>query len=219
MTIITIAAMKGGVGKSLLTGNLSVLAATPPNDHDDDDHPDHGGVAVIDMDPQGTLTAWRNSRAAHYPAIVQTRSSTLSLTVGRLREEGFHTVFIDTPPGHGDIVVQTMLAADLVVIPIKAGELDLLATLDTIAIAQRLGRPYLVLPNDATFRSIAMGQTIRTLNEAGIPTLAAVHHRVDAILAQGRTANERRPRSRAAAELATVWQQIKSELTTISRRR
>ena len=217
MTVITLAARKGGVGKTLLTASLSVLAAMTSND--DDDRPDHGGVAVIDMDPQGTLTAWRNSRAAPYPAIVQTRSAVLSLTAGRLREEGFHTVFVDAPPGHGDIVVQTMLAADLVVIPVKAGELDLLATMDTIAIAQRLGRPYLVLPNDATFRSIAMGQTIRTLNEASIPTMDAVHHRVDAILARGCTATERSPRSRAAVELATAWHQIKSELTTIPRRR
>ena len=219
MTVITLAARKGGVGKTLLTASLSVLAAMTSNDDDDDDRPDHGGVAVIDMDPQGTLTAWRNSRAAPYPAIVQSRSAVLSLTVGHLREDGFHTVFVDAPPGHGDMVVQAMRAADLVVIPVKAGELDLLATMDTIAIAQRLGRPYLVLPNDATFRSIAMGQTIRTLTEASIPTMAAVHHRVDAILTRGRTANERSPRSRAAAELATAWHQIKSELTTIHRRR
>jgi chromosome partitioning protein len=219
MTVITIAARKGGVGKTLLTASLSVLAAMTSEDPGDEDLPDHRGVAIIDMDPQGTLTAWRNSREAPYPAIVQARSAVLSLTARSLRDDRFHTVFIDSPPGHGDLVVQTMLAADLVLIPVKAGELDLQATMDTIAIAQRLGRPYLVLPNDATFRSIAMGQTIRALNEASIPTVAAVHHRVDAILARGGTATERSPRSRAAAELATAWDQIRSEMRIIPRRR
>jgi chromosome partitioning protein len=56
MQTIVIASQKGGSGKTTLTRNLAVALG--------DD------VAVIDTDPQGSLTAWWNRRDAETPALI-----------------------------------------------------------------------------------------------------------------------------------------------------
>jgi chromosome partitioning protein len=125
-----------------------------------------------------------------------------------LQAAGIGTVLIDTPPGHGDIVVAAMRAADLVVVPVKPGEHDLDAALATVAIADSLGRPVVLVPSDATFRSIAMGRTITTLREAGLLTTSPVHHRVNIMLGSGRTVIEQAPASKGAAEIQMAWRTV-----------
>ena len=215
MHVITLAARKGGVGKTLMTASLSVLASMHSMSRDEADPPDHQGVAVIDLDPQGSLTAWINQRAAPFPAMVQMNPSRLMDGLSEMKTQGFQMVVIDTPPGHGDLVVAAMAAADLVVIPVKPGDLDLEAAMNTLAIADSLHHPYALLPNDATYRSRAMGQTIRQITEMGLPMLPVLHHRVDAALSGGQTALERAPTSRASAELRSVMAAINARLQSI----
>ena len=215
MHVITLAARKGGVGKTFLTASLSVLTAMQTMTVGSADPPDHHGVAVIDLDPQGSLTAWINQRPASFPAMVRMEPSRLMDGLAELKVLGFQTVLIDTPPGHGDFVVAAMAVADLVVIPVKPGDLDLEAALNTLAIAESLQRPYVLLPNDATFRSRAMGLTIRQITEMGLTMVPPIHHRVDAALSGGRTALERAPTSRASVELRAVMAAINAMLHNI----
>ena len=60
MKTILIAAQKGGAGKTTLARNLSVAAA-------------HDGLKVLclDLDPQGSLRAWWESREADTPAMLE----------------------------------------------------------------------------------------------------------------------------------------------------
>jgi len=208
MPTITLAARKGGVGKTTLTATLAILAAINTMTEGNAATPDHRGVAVLDLDPQGSLTAWINQRPAPYPAMVQIAPTRLIEGLAALSPQGFHTVLIDTPPGHGDIVVAAMAAADLVLVPVKPGELDFEAAMKTVVIAASLARPYALAPNDATFRSRAMGQTIRQIRDLDLPVLPVLHHRVDAALVGGQTAVERAPNSRASAELRELWAAI-----------
>ena len=59
MKTIVIAAQKGGAGKTTLARNLSVAAS-------------HDGrtVLCLDLDPQGSLRAWWESREADTPAML-----------------------------------------------------------------------------------------------------------------------------------------------------
>jgi len=202
MDVIVLAARKGGVGKTLMTASLAVLAERTSRAEQT------GGVAIIDFDPQGCLTNWQNSRDLQGPYMTETTPTRLGVTLEQLALVGTRYVFIDTPPGHSDIVTTAMRAASLIVIPVKPSELDLAATLRTATAAERLGLPYVLLPNDATYRSRAMGQSIRLLRDAGMPLLSAVHHRVDLMLGRGRTASEAAPRSRGAQELDQVWSEM-----------
>ena len=62
MQVLTIASRKGGSGKTTLAGHLAVAAMQAGD----------GPVALIDTDPQGSLSDWWNTRAAATPRFVQT---------------------------------------------------------------------------------------------------------------------------------------------------
>ncbi len=209
MNVITLAARKGGVGKTLLAASLAVTAALEAITHAGAaPRPDHGGVAVIDLDPQGSLTAWRNARPHPYPKIVEARPAVLRACLADLQEAGFRHAFVDTPPGHGDIVAAAIAVSDLTLVPVKPGELDLEAALTTLPIARAKRRPYALIPNDGTYRSRAMGRTITTLRERQLPVLPTVHHRVGHMLVNGLSAADATPSSKAAAEIRQLWRAV-----------
>jgi hypothetical protein len=57
MHVLVLASPKGGSGKTTLSGHLAVEA----------DQANIGPVALIDTDPQGSLSHWWNARAASSP--------------------------------------------------------------------------------------------------------------------------------------------------------
>jgi len=85
MRIITVANLKGGCGKTTLTRNLAVACGDQ--------------AAIIDLDPQGTLSDWLEARSADYPTLIQgITPATLHSALPRI-SEGFKYLFVDTPPG------------------------------------------------------------------------------------------------------------------------
>ena len=59
MHIIAVASQKGGSGKTTLAGHLAVQA----------DRSGFGTVALVDTDPQGSLSEWWNARTAETPLL------------------------------------------------------------------------------------------------------------------------------------------------------
>jgi len=111
--IILITHQKGGVGKSTLAYNL---AQNISND---------AKVALIDIDPQGSLIQLKE--------IVKSFDIlTLQDNFESLRDLDYDFIFIDTPPYLSNHLSQLIKMADLILIPTKAGILDLLAIDSTI---------------------------------------------------------------------------------------
>ena len=59
MKVIAVTSQKGGTGKTTLSGHLAVQA----------ERAGHGPIALVDTDPQGSLTQWWNARKADTPAL------------------------------------------------------------------------------------------------------------------------------------------------------
>ncbi len=209
MKVVTIAARKGGAGKTLLTASFAVLACQDCTERKPEgDDARTASVAMIDLDPQGCLTDWRNGRSLPGPALIAVAPRYLPKRLAELEARGVEYVFIDTPPGQTEYRALGMAFAHLVVIPTRPAELDLSATIKTAVLAERSGARYAVLPNAANFRSRAMGETIRMLRDAGLSPLPPIHNRVGLALSSGRTLSENDPTSRGAAELAATWAAI-----------
>ena len=89
MHIIVLASQKGGSGKSTLTVGIAIAAAG-----------DGHRVAIIDTDPQGTVSNWGRRRTAPEPYIHRLGSDIeLERPLLAFRQTGFTLAIIDTPAG------------------------------------------------------------------------------------------------------------------------
>lgn len=109
---------KGGVGKSTLTFNLASNLRASAN------------VCIVDMDSQGSLLNIRE--LAEVPIFSATE-------LNDVLNSNYDFVFIDTPPYLSDYLSELCEIADVIVIPTKAGILDLLAIKSTIQIVKDSG--------------------------------------------------------------------------------
>ncbi|OWW25364.1 conjugal transfer protein TraA [Zobellia sp. OII3] len=117
--IILITHQKGGVGKSTLTFNLAQNLS------------EHSKVAILDMDIQGSLAQISN--------MVESFEITTNQNILTENLE-LDFVFVDTPPYLSKQLKSLLQAADLILIPTKAGILDLLAIDSTISLIAEQGK-------------------------------------------------------------------------------
>ncbi len=114
--IVLITHQKGGVGKSTITYNLAVNLK------------DNATVCIVDMDVQGSLMNINElSQVPIFPAE----------KLKDLQKSNYDFIFIDTPPYLNDRIEELCILADVIVIPTKAGVLDLLAIKSTIDIVKQ----------------------------------------------------------------------------------
>ena len=99
MRVLAVASQKGGSGKTTLSGHIAVQAQLAGE----------GPVAIMDMDPQGSLADWWNEREASVPVFAQSTVSRLHHDLEQLRSQGFKLVIIDTPPAI-TIAIQSVIA-------------------------------------------------------------------------------------------------------------
>lgn len=129
MKVITVANRKGGSGKSTCVSNLVVQASF-----------EETKCAVIDMDPQKTLTNWWLLKET-YPEnidMIETPSATkLPDIIGKLKKAEYEFCFIDTPGYEDSNALESIKIADVVVFPCKPLGVDLDAGSRTIAFCKQ----------------------------------------------------------------------------------
>src|SRR5262249_44323058 len=103
---------------------------------------------VIDEDPQGSLTLWNALRQTTALPIKRVKRE-LADVLKKAKRRDMDWVFIDTPANVSSSVVDAIRAARLVIIPCRAGLLDIDAVQETIDFSRRLGTPYAVVLNGA----------------------------------------------------------------------
>lgn len=140
--VITIAQQKGGAGKTTVAAHLAVAWAQSPKRK----------VAIVDIDPQGSLTQWYRVRA-DVLGENNTNLTFAAISGWRVRSEIDrlkHThdlIVIDSPP-HTDAEARTAIrAADLVIIPLQPSPMDVWASGATIQICKQEGVPVKMVLN------------------------------------------------------------------------
>ena len=116
--IILITHQKGGVGKSTLTFNLAQNIAA------------NSRVAVLDFDLQGSLSQLEELVTDFKIIPYQDKLESIS-------ELQYDFIFIDTPPYLSNHLAKLISISDLIILPTKAGILDLLAIKSTLAIIEQ----------------------------------------------------------------------------------
>jgi chromosome partitioning protein len=209
MHVLVLASQKGGSGKTTLSGHLAVEA----------DQAHIGPVALIDTDPQGSLSHWWNVRAADSPHFAKIGLLDLGRALEELRNSGIKLAVIDTPPAITDAISQVVAHADLVVIPTRPSPHDLRAVGATVDIAERHGKPLIFVLNGATARARITGEAAVALSQHGTVAPITLHHRVDfaASMVDGRTVGEVVAKSQSATEVRDLWLYIQDKLSRLTR--
>ena len=205
--VITVAQQKGGAGKTMLAANLAAAWARTYR------------VALLDIDPQRSLTRWHSLRAgtaATRIALSDVSGWRLSAELDRLQRE-HEVVVIDTPPQIDTDSRRAIRAAGLVLVPVQPSAPDLWAAEGTLTLAHQEKRPAALLLNRAPTMARAL-QASRAAVEAAGHTLLPAHlaNRIGyaQAFATGLGVIEAAPRSAAAAEMTALVAAIEALLAS-----
>ena len=205
MQVITIAQQKGGAGKTTLAAHLAVALSQKGNK-----------VAVVDIDPQGSLTDWHKEREKRFGEdFTGLHFSTLSgwrvgSEITRLKSEVDY-VIVDSPP-HTQTEAKTAIReADLVLIPVQPSPADVWATEATVSLAAREGVPAFLILNRVTHQSVLAKKFAKKLKNL-LNTQLGNRVAFAASLMEGRTVTETAPKSPAADEIKQFTAEVQKLL-------
>ena len=202
MRTLTLVTQKGGVGKTTLAASLAVAAAQAGEK-----------VVALDLDPQGSLGAWGDTRTADAPAVdprPPPRPDPPPPLLPAPQAEGYTVALHDTAGVSSTGGNLAMQAADLALVPARPSRLDLQATMPTIETLMRLGmrdRFAFALNQCPPGRSSRATEAASGLSMFGVlaePPLAQRADHQDAIAA-GQGVTEFAPDGKAAEEIRALW--------------
>ncbi len=201
--VIAVAQQKGGAGKTTLAAQLAVTWA------------ENYRVALMDIDPQSSLTAWhalrtenpRNPTAIHLSDVSGWRVGT---ELDKLKNS-FDIVLIDCPPHAETETKNAMRASTLVVIPVQPSPMDLWATAPTATFAQEQGTDVRLILNRVPPRSRLVDTVQGLLKQKGLSmTRNVLGNRVAfaASMMEGLGVTESEPSSQAASEIRALAKEL-----------
>lgn len=207
--VIGIFAQKGGVGKTHLGTNWAVEA----------ERAGVRGVAVLDLDHQGTAASWSRRRQDYQsrdtPIMLRATADQVGDVLEACRREGVDLLFVDTNPSVEGPVTATAAVADLAVIPSGPSIADMESIGPTVAIVRNSRLPGCIVVNQGRPGSPINAEAASTLEGYGLPVCPTLIMRRAAIMdafVDGRVARELDPRGKAADEIATSWRWIAAQL-------
>jgi chromosome partitioning protein len=211
MRVLSIVSTKGGVGKTTLTSALAVRAAKESQ-----------RVAMVDLDPQGSLAAWWKRRGGSGNPKILADADTAIDAIKALERDGCEWVFIDTPPAFFNTLTDAIQNADLAIVPLRPSALDLIGGEDAVLLAQEKGTPYMCVIADAEPKWKTTHSARDYLLAANLPVAETViAHRAPylAAMSSGRTGPEVERDDKCAAEVDGLWNEIKEALAKSERLR
>lgn len=207
--ILTVAQQKGGAGKTTVAVQLAVAWAGAGL-----------RVCLLDIDPQGSVSAWFAARTATLGAgnegltAVTVAGFKVASELDR-RARDSDIVIVDTPP-HAETEARAAIrAGSLVLIPVQPSPMDLWATRPTLDLATRERRQALLVPNRMPARGTLRDQILAQVAADGLPcTPAMLGNRVAfaASMMAGRGVAETEPRGVAAAEIQALARDIETRM-------
>lgn len=205
--VLTLAQQKGGAGKTTLAAQLAVAFASSGR-----------SVALVDIDPQGSLARWFKLRETagkvgrvSFTAVTGWRAQA---TVDKLKAS-HDLVLVDSAP-HAEIEAKIAVRiADLIVVPMQPSPLDLWATEPTLALAKSEKRKALIVLNRDQTRMKLSEALAGPIAELGVEVAEATIGSRTAFAAsmmEGLGVVETAARTKAAAEILALADEITRRL-------
>ncbi|MEL7216002.1 MAG: ParA family protein [Pseudomonadota bacterium] len=199
-TTLTFAQQKGGAGKT--TALVQLAVALSGRGH---------SVALLDLDPQGSLARWAGLRG---DAALPCTASSDWKAAGDLRKlKREHDLVLVDCPGNADILLRaTIRDSDLVISPCQPSAMDIWALAPVIEMAAKEKTPLHVLMNRVPPRGGAVEEMVAMIEAPVLgPRLGNRIAFATAFLA-GKSAAEAQPRSKAAEDVAAFADAVEALL-------
>lgn len=212
MRAIAFLTQKGGAGKTTLAASLAEIAASMGEK-----------VIALDLDPQQSLVRWGKRRESANPRnkvivepLERERLPRLRAILEGLAGAGFTLAIFDTTGADTTAVRPVAEVADLSLLPARPTRLDVEATAATFRAVFLAKRKAAFVLNQcpSSYRSTRALEAAKQLNCLGVlaePMLSARMDFQDAIAA-GLGVTEYAHSSKAAEEIATLWNWARAQL-------
>ncbi len=214
MQLLAVLNTKGGAGKTTLTTCLAVRAAA------------ENKVAIVDLDPQGSLGIWHQRRSQNRgdnnPALLSGEDRASHAVKALQASQPYDLLVVDGPTNALGVTEDAVKVATFVVIPMKASTLDISASRECIDLCQEHNVPFLVVINDKGQHDTKLVDETRALLATWKVPVAKtlIPHRVSFIDAftTGRTGPEKDKKG-AADDIDGLWQEIKAAMRKAAKAR
>jgi chromosome partitioning protein len=197
MYVFALVTQKGGSGKSTLAVGLSVAAM------------ENGErVAIVEADPQGTISKWKERRDHVYPLVVRVADpAEIEGVLVSLQAEGIWLTIIDTAATNNALAMRAITRAGLCLIPVRPSAADIEAAIPTLIAIRRLNRRFAFILNQTPPRGCRLSEAATSLNSLGVLALPYVGQRNDQqdALGAGLGVTEFAQEGRAAEEVRELW--------------
>jgi chromosome partitioning protein len=196
------ASLKGGTGKTTVGLNLAVTA-------------EEAGMrtVVVDVDPQQASAKWGDLRAVtgRSPSVISAMAARLPQVLDSATQLGAELIVIDSAAHAEGILVSTIDAADLVLIPCRPTIIDLQYLAATAQLSSLRGKKAAVVLNAVQPRTVDRFQAEGALADMGLSVVPVSVSNLVAYaraITAGQGVTEFEPEGRAAAEMRALLGEI-----------
>ncbi|WP_338696300.1 MULTISPECIES: ParA family protein [Bradyrhizobium] len=200
MHVLVLVTQKGGSGKSTLAVGIAVAAMGNGE-----------RVAIVEADPQGTISKWKERRGHPYPRVVRISDpAELEVALVSLEAEGIWLTVIDTAATNNALAVLAIARGDLCLIPVRPSLADIEAAIPTLIAIRRLNRRFAFVLNQTPPRGCRLSEAATSLNSLGVlahPYVGQRNVHQDA-LGAGLGVTEFAQEGRASEEVHELWRWV-----------
>ncbi len=205
MHVLALVTQKGGSGKSTLAMGLAVAAMA-----------EGSRVALVEADPQGTISKWKERRANPQPRVERVADpSEIEPLMARIEAAGSDLAIIDTAATNNALAMRAIVQADLCLIPARPTPADIEAAIPTLMAIRRLDRRFAFVLNQTQPRGGRLseaGSALHSLGRLALPYVCQRNDHQDA-LGVGLGVTEFARTGKAAEEIRALWTWVSQQLS------